>query len=157
MHYTLIQWYNQHMQKFLQFFQKNAIHLVLLVAITAMLGSLYFSDVKGYPPCVLCWYQRICMYSLIPICLVGFFRGDQKVYHFVVPLAIIGWLTALYHNMLYTGIIKNEDMCSFGISCTSKYVEYLGFITIPLMSFTAFSMILVLCVLYRRWNRKMLQ
>lgn len=143
------------MQKFFNFFQKNAIHLVLLVATTATLGSLYFSDIKGYTPCVLCWYQRICMYSLIPISLVGFFRGDRKVYHFVVPLAVIGWLFAVYHNLLYVGFIENGESCSYGISCTSKYVDYLGFITIPLMSLTAFSMILVLCVLYRRWLRKM--
>lgn len=145
------------MKNIYRFFEKNAIHFVLLIAIVSTVGSLYFSDVKGYAPCVLCWYQRICMYSLIPICLVGFFRGDQKVYHFVVPLAALGWGIALYHNLLYTGIIKNQEMCSFGISCTSKYVEYFGFVTIPLMSFTAFSMILVCCILYRRWYRKMVQ
>lgn len=142
------------MQKFLDFIQKNAIHFVLLITISAMLGSLYFSDVKGYPPCVLCWYQRICMYSLVPICIVGLFRGDRKIYHFVVPLASFGWTISLYHVLLYIEVIKNEEMCSYGISCTSKYVEYFGFITIPLMSFTAFSLILLCCVLYRRWMRK---
>ncbi|MES2985573.1 MAG: disulfide bond formation protein B [Patescibacteria group bacterium] len=137
-----------------QWLQKNALILVLIQAIVATLGSLYLSDIKGYAPCVLCWYQRICMYSLIPILFVGMFRGDKKVYHYVFPLAIIGWLFALYHNLLYSGIIDPGESCSYGISCTTKYVEYFGFITIPLMSFTAFSIVLLGCVVYREWLQK---
>jgi disulfide bond formation protein DsbB len=137
--------------KITQWLQKNALMLALIQAIVAMAGSLYLSDVKGYAPCVLCWYQRICMYSLIPIFLVGFWRGDKKVYHYIFPIATIGWAWALYHNLLYTGIINGDESCSFGISCTTAYVEYFGFITIPLMSFTAFSVILLCCVIYRKW------
>lgn len=135
-------------------FQKNILYVVLLQAIVAMLGSLYLSDIKGYAPCVLCWYQRISMYSIVPILIIGFWRGDKKVYHYVLPIAAIGWVFALYHNLLYTGIIEAAESCSYGISCTTKYVEYFGFITIPLMSLTAFSIIIVLSVVYRRWLRK---
>lgn len=142
------------MQKSLTWFQKNTLNIALLQAVVAMVGSLYLSDVKGYAPCVLCWYQRICMYSLVPILLIGFFRGDEKVYHYVTPIAFVGWCWALFHNLLYTGIIKADDYCSFGISCTTQYVEYFGFITIPLMSLTAFSVILILSIVYRRWLRK---
>lgn len=141
------------MKNILNWIQKNALHIVLIQAIVATLGSLYLSDIKGYAPCVLCWYQRICMYSLIPIIFVAMFRGDKKVYHYIFPLAIIGWSFALYHNLLYSGIIEAGESCSYGISCTTKYVEYFGFITIPLMSFTAFSVILFFSVLYRRWLR----
>lgn len=134
--------------------QKNALYIALIQALIAMVGSLYLSDIKGYAPCVLCWYQRIAMYSLVPILFIGFFRGDEKVYHYVTPIAFVGWFVALYHNLLYTGIIKNAESCSYGISCTTTYVEYFGFITIPLMSFTAFSIILILSIIYRRWLRK---
>jgi disulfide bond formation protein DsbB len=142
------------MQQKLQWLEKNALHIALLQAIVAMIGSLYLSDIKGYAPCVLCWYQRIAMYSLVPILFIGFFRGDEKVYHYVTPIATIGWIIALYHNLLYTGIITAEESCSYGISCTTAYVEYMGFITIPLMALTAFSVILVLSIVYRRWLRK---
>lgn len=141
-------------QKTLYWVQKNALHIALIQAIVAMLGSLYLSDVEGFAPCVLCWYQRIAMYSLVPILAIGFFRGDEKVYHYVTPIASIGWIIALYHNLLYTGIIDAAESCSYGISCTARYVEYFGFITIPLMSFTAFSVILILSIIYRRWLRK---
>lgn len=144
-------WYHKKMKNWIY---KNALHLALIQAIIATVGSLYFSEVKGYTPCVLCWYQRICMYALVPVLLTGFFRGDKKVYHFVVPLAFMGWIIAVYHNLLYTGIIKPEDTCSLGISCTSKYIEYWGFVTIPFLSLAAFSIILICTVLYRRWLRK---
>jgi disulfide bond formation protein DsbB len=142
------------MKKILHLIQKNALHIALIQAIVAMTGSLYLSDVEGFAPCVLCWYQRIAMYSLVPILFIGFFRGDEKVYHYVTPIAGIGWIIALYHNLLYTGIINAKESCSYGISCTTAYVEYLGFITIPLMSLTAFSVILILSIVYRRWLRK---
>lgn len=132
------------------------LHFILLVSFVAMIGSLYFSDIKGYPPCVLCWYQRIAMYSLIPITFISLYRGDKKAYHLILPIAFIGWFIALYHNLLYIGIIKNEEFCSYGISCTAKYVDYFGFITIPLLSFTAFSIIILLGTLYRRWLRKVI-
>lgn len=134
--------------------QKNAQYIILAQAVIAMIVSLYLSDIKGYAPCVLCWYQRIAMYSLIPILIIGFLRKDEKAYHYVVPIACVGWIIALYHNLLYTGIIKAEESCSFGISCTTKYVEYFGFVTIPLMSLAGFSVILILSVIYRRWLRK---
>jgi disulfide bond formation protein DsbB len=142
------------MKNIFTWIQKNGLYIILVQAIVATLGSLYLSEVVGYAPCVLCWWQRICMYSLIPICIVGFLRGDRKVYQYVAPLAVIGWFVALYHNLLYTGIIKNPELCSTGISCTSKYIEYFGFVTIPFLSLTAFSVILVCIVLYRRWLRK---
>lgn len=139
--------------KIITWIQKNALFIALTQAIVATLGSLYLSDIKGFAPCTLCWYQRICMYSLIPILFVGILRSDKKVYQYVYPLALIGWGFGLYHNLLYTGIIEASESCSFGISCTSVYVEYFGFITIPLMAFTAFSVILLACTFYRRWAR----
>jgi disulfide bond formation protein DsbB len=144
----------KHMNKIFTYIQKNALHIALIQALVATLGSLYLSDIKGYAPCVLCWYQRIAMYTLVPILIIGYFRGDEKVYHYVTPIAFVGWLFALYHNLLYTGIISAKESCSYGISCTTKYVEYFGFITIPLMSLTAFSFILICATVYRRWLRK---
>lgn len=145
-HYAILE-----TMKIITWLQKNALYIVLIQAIIATLGSLYLSDIKGYAPCVLCWYQRICMYSLIPILFVGILTGDKKVYRYVFPLAFIGWGFGLYHNLLYTGIIDPGESCSYGISCTTKYVEYFGFITIPLMAFTAFSVILTGCIAYRHW------
>lgn len=144
-------YYNLGMIKFIQ---KNAIHIILAQAIIAMLGSLYYSDIKGYEPCVLCWYQRICMYSIFPMVLTALLRKENKIYQYTLPISVFGALIAIYHNLLYTGIIKNEGFCSTGISCTSKYVEYLGFITIPFMSLVGFAVIIGLSLINRNYIKK---
>lgn len=118
-----------------------------LVACAATLGSLFFSEVMMFPPCVLCWYQRICMYPLVVILIMGLFPVSKSVVKFSLPLVLIGWAIALYHNLLYYKILpESAAPCVKGISCTSIHIEWLGFITIPLLSLTAFSAILVLLI-----------
>jgi disulfide bond formation protein DsbB len=119
-----------------------------LVASVATLGSLFFSEVMMFPPCVFCWYQRICMYPLVVILSAGLFPVSKSVIKFSVPLAFIGWVIAVYHNLLYYKILpESAAPCVRGISCTTVYIEWLGFITIPLLSLLAFSAILILLFL----------
>ena len=138
----------------IKFIQKNIINIILIQVTIAIIGSLYFSDIKGYEPCVLCWYQRICMYALFPIIIIAGIRKEKKLYQYILPISILGWIIALYHNLLYTGFIKVE-FCTTGISCTTKYVEYLGFITIPFMSFLGFTFIIILALLDRYYSIKL--
>lgn len=124
---------------------KNALYLALIQAIIATLGSLYFSNILDYPPCVLCWYQRIAMFPLVISLVTGILIRDKNTHLFVIPPALIGWAIAFYHCLLYYKIIPDTlAPCSTGVSCTTKYVEYFGFVTIPLLAFTAFSIILAL-------------
>ena len=119
-----------------------------LVASVATLGSLFFSEVMMFPPCVFCWYQRICMYPLVVILSAGLFPVSKSVIKFSAPLALIGWVVAVYHNLLYYKILpESAAPCVRGISCTTVYIEWLGFITIPLLSLLAFSAILILLFL----------
>ena len=125
--------------------------LAWFVSLTATLGSLFFSEVLNYPPCVLCWYQRIFMYPLVLIFLVGLFPLQRSVIKFTLPLASMGWLISLYHNLLYYKIIPEASgPCLKGISCTTVFFNWFGFITIPLLSFISFSFILILLFLCRR-------
>ena len=112
--------------------------LAFLQAVVAMTGSLYFSVVMHLVPCVLCWYQRITMYPLVLITLVGMLRKDAKIYQYVLPLSITGFLIASYHVLLYYGILPESIApCQAGISCTTRTIEWFGFVTIPLLSWTA--------------------
>lgn len=129
----------------------NILYIALIQAIIAFLGSMYYSNIAGFPPCVLCWYQRILMYPLVMILAVALMRKDQLVHLYVLPLAWIGWVIALYHNLLYYKIIPDDlAPCTTGVSCTVKYIAYFGFITIPLMSFVAFSVIITCMYIHRR-------
>ena len=135
--------------------QANADWAVLflcwLIACVATLGSLFFSDVMGFAPCVLCWYQRICIYPLVLIFGVGLFSFDTGVIKYSLPLAAAGWLVSLYHTLLYSGFIpKSIQPCSDGVPCTEKYIELFGFLSIPLLSLLAFSGIIILLFILQR-------
>lgn len=123
----------------------------LLVSASATI-SLFFSSVMEYQPCVLCWYQRIFLFPLILIFAVGLFPAfDRSVIKYALPLTIAGGLTALYHTLLYAGIIpENIQPCSQGVSCTEEYIELFGFISIPMMSFFAFSTLVALLIILKR-------
>ncbi len=128
--------------------------LSFLIALIATVGSLYFSEVMGYPPCVLCWYQRICMYPLVLLFFSSIWTNDTQYSKYTAPLTSIGTAIAIYHNLLYYKIIPDSiTPCTQGISCTSKHVEWLGFITIPLLSLSAF-LILVILEILRFYKRK---
>jgi len=122
-----------------------------LIAAVSTLGSLFFSEVMNFPPCILCWYQRICMYPLVVLFLVGLFPFDEKIVKFTTPLSLIGWLIAFYHNLLYYKILpESAAPCRQGFSCTSVHIEWFGFITIPFLSLTAFTLITILLVTIHR-------
>ena len=110
-----------------------------VVAAVAMAGSLYASLVAHWDPCILCWYQRITMYPLAAILLVGALNNDKNVTKYAWPLVIIGGLIALYHNLLRWGILP-ETCPATGPSCLQG-TPWFGFITLPLLSLTAFVLI----------------
>ncbi len=127
--------------KLTPFLQRYGAYLALVVALTAMLGSLYYSEVAGFVPCTLCWYQRILMYPLTLIILVGIISQDEYLPNYVLPLSIIGLGFSTYHYLVQQGVFAHPAACSAGIPCNLRYVNYLGFITIPLMALTAFVLI----------------
>ena len=126
-----------------QTFQKYAMFIAWGQALIAMIGSLFFSLVMQLPPCDLCWYQRIAMYPLVIILGIGIMRKDKTSLLYAIPLAVIGWVIAAYHNLLYYNILPEAMApCKAGISCTTRYIEWFGFVTIPLLSLVAFSIII---------------
>lgn len=134
---------------------QNLLYVALLQSIVATLGSLYYSEIRHFTPCVLCWYQRILMYPLVIIIAVGILRKDKKLYQYVLPMSILGWCIALYHVLLQKGILpESVAPCEIGASCLTKYTGYFGFITIPVMSLTAFTVITVCMLVLRKYSKK---
>lgn len=119
-----------------------------LVATVSTLGALFFGEVMQLPPCVLCWYQRIFMFPLVLILPIGLFPFDRKVVRYALPLAVFGWLFAVFHLLLIAGVIpEGLKPCAQGVPCSTKVIEWFGFVTIPLLSVVAFSIIMALLVL----------
>lgn len=129
-------------------------YVALIQAIIATASSLYFSEVMGFSPCKLCWYQRILMYPLVVIIAVGILKKDKNFYNYVLPLSVIGWIIALYHNLIYYHVI-NENLipCSADVSCTTRFFAWFGFITIPLLSLIAFTVIIICMLLLKKYNK----
>lgn len=125
------------------FLQKHALMIGWVQAVVATVGSLFLSIVMQFPPCDLCWYQRIAMYPLIVILGIGIIKKDRNCIFYAYPLALVGFLIAFFHNLLYYNILPEAAApCKAGISCTAVYIEWFGFITIPLLSLIAFAVIL---------------
>lgn len=137
------------------FIKKNLLQLALIQATLATIGSLVFSEILKFPPCILCWYQRIFMYPLVIILAVGIWKKDKNVHLYALPLSIAGLIISIYHNLLYYNIIpESSTPCTLGISCTTKFVEWFGFITIPFLSMTAFITTTTLILLHVKLNRR---
>jgi disulfide bond formation protein DsbB len=121
-----------------------ALWLAFLVALTATVGSLYFSEVARFTPCVLCWYQRIAMYPLVVLLGVAALRGDVSVRRYVAPVAIIGAAISIYHIGVERLPGLPSGACSLDVPCDLIWVERFGFITIPVMALVGFLAILTL-------------
>ncbi|NTV23156.1 MAG: disulfide bond formation protein B [Nanoarchaeota archaeon] len=116
---------------------KNAPYLIITVALVSMMGSLFFSEIKGFEPCKLCWYQRIFMYPIFFIGVVGL-RIKQSTKWQVLTLSVLGGVVAIYH------VLSNifSTVCTDG--CAIMFFKELGYVTIPVMSLTAFLVIIFL-------------
>ena len=121
------------------------------VTLLASLGALFIGEVMGQTPCVLCWYQRAFMFPLAVILAVACYVSDTSVWRYALPVAGVGWLIALYHSLLYGGVIpEGIEPCGAGPSCSDAQMTILGGIPLPWLSLGAFTAIVVLLVLARQ-------
>lgn len=126
-----------------------------LLATMATLGALFFSEIMGFAPCVLCWYQRIAMFPLVLILAAGLLPFDARVVRYALPLALIGLAVALFHVAVVAGWIpENLQPCRQGIPCAEVQVRWLGFITIPLLSMLSFLGVTALLVATHLQSKK---
>jgi disulfide bond formation protein DsbB len=113
-----------------------------LLVTGATLGSLFFSEVMELPPCSLCWVQRVFMFPLALILLIGLFPFDGSVVRYALPIALCGVVVALYHMLLQLGIIpESAAPCRQGVSCSDVSFALFGFLSIPMLSLAVFSVV----------------
>lgn len=136
------------MERVSTWLNRNSMYIALVAAWVAMSGSLYFSEVRGYVPCVLCWYQRILMYPLAAIIAVGLLRRDSNLPFYVLPFSLYGLGMASYHYLLEkTDLFASSAACAQGVSCTTQWINWFGFVTIPFLSMTGFLIITLMSVI----------
>ncbi|RJF92770.1 disulfide bond formation protein B [Noviherbaspirillum saxi] len=118
-----------------------------LLATISSLGALFLGEVMGLTPCVLCWYQRICMFPLVLILAASLFPLDVKVVRYAFPLAVTGLGIAIFHLLVAQGLIAETlSPCTQGVPCSAEQIEWFGFLTIPMLSVGAFAFITALLI-----------
>lgn len=136
------------------FYRLFGLYAAWLVAIVATAGSLYFSEVRLFVPCSLCWYQRIMMYPLVILLGIASYRGDRGIVRYALPLSILGGTVSLFHYLEQkVPGFSAPSLCRTGIPCTQDYINWLGFITIPFLALIAFTLITVLLIGVARSGR----
>ncbi len=123
-------------------------------ALAATLGSLYFSEIAHFEPCRLCWFQRICMYPLAVLLLGMAIRKDiRNGFWYALPFPVAGIAVGLYHEYITYNPDAETEGCKQGVSCTVRWIDELGYVTIPTLALTAFAAILALLLLARSRER----
>ncbi|GIU96694.1 MAG: hypothetical protein KatS3mg013_0497 [Actinomycetota bacterium] len=125
----------------------SSLVLAWIVALVATLGSLYYSEVAHFPPCKLCWYQRIAMYPLAVILGIAALRSDHGIRRYVLPVVAIGAAISIYHYQLERFPAQASLACSVEVPCTTVWVWQFHYISIPFMALSAFALIATLLLL----------
>ncbi len=126
------------------FFGERAIFLSFLAALAATGGSLFYSNIAGFPPCDLCWWQRIFLYPQTLLLFTAFLKKDENMRLHCTVLSIVGAIVALYQTFLQFGVQSIVPCSATGPSCSVVYFIEYGYITIPMMSLTVFVLLLLL-------------
>ena len=121
----------------------DALRMAFSVAAVSTAGSLWFSEVGGFPPCELCWYQRIAMYPLVVVLGVAVWRGDSDPRWRVLPMSVTGMGLSAYHYQLQLYPDQGSS-CDVAAPCTQQWVDEFGFVSIPFMAFCGFAAVTVL-------------
>lgn len=147
----------QPFSKLLSKISQKAVLLSFVVSFFAVVGSLIYSDVIGYAPCKLCWFQRIFMYPLVILFGLSLWKKDQGIRHYGLVLSAIGGLIALFHYVGQLGFNPLGLEClviGYSASCAKNFVLEFGYITIPVMALSAFVLIFLSLKLSLRDSNK---
>ncbi|MFM8303937.1 MAG: disulfide bond formation protein B [Actinomycetota bacterium] len=128
--------------------------LAWFVAATATLGSLYYSEIADFVPCRLCWFQRICMYPLAVVLLVGVVLRDRRMRWYAVPFVAAGVPLSLYHFLMERGVFTESRACSATVPCAVPWFTELGFVTLAYMALSGFLLIGTLLLVDGVWERR---
>jgi disulfide bond formation protein DsbB len=123
--------------------------LAFLVSAIATGGSLFFSEIAGFVPCELCWYQRICMYPLSIVTLLAALADERRIARYLLPLPVVGAGVSVYHLLVENGVVKQSQICLLSApgGCATKWIEEFGYVTIPTLALTGFALAFALLLL----------
>jgi disulfide bond formation protein DsbB len=132
---------------------KHAVLLSFFIALISLLGSLTYSNIIGFEPCVLCWWQRIFLYPLVILFGVALIRKEQHLIKwYALPLLLVGSGFSTFHYLVQRFQIHSPacDVLGQSASCGGFYLFELGYITIPMMALTVSVLIMLLMTFIKK-------
>lgn len=140
------------------FVHKYILQLLFFSILSAVVGSLIYSDIVGFPPCDLCWWQRIFMYPQLVVLAVAMYKKDKSIIDHIVPLSVLGAIVALFQSFVQWGFSfgASGGCAAVGGECAKVYFTQFSYITIPFMSFTIFLYVIAMKFVYyhKSWKLK---
>ncbi|MDP3989174.1 MAG: disulfide bond formation protein B [bacterium] len=121
------------------------LEIVFVFSFVAMIASLFYSNIAGFTPCTLCWYQRIAMYPMVFIAGAALYWNDLRTLRYTWVLSLIGAFLAAYHYLLQIGVITFStcSVAGYSITCSDRFFLRYGYITIPMMALSVFVVIAI--------------
>lgn len=141
---------------FLLFFKKYTFVFGFLAALGAFCLSLFYSEIVGFPPCELCWIQRIFLYPQLILFGMELYKRDRSIIPFSIVFATLGSLVSIYHVFVEAGLtsgISCANPSNGGVSCAVRYIYEFGYITMPIMALTLSLFIIMILVNYKYISR----
>ncbi|MSR73152.1 disulfide bond formation protein B [Candidatus Parcubacteria bacterium] len=132
---------------------RNVLTLSFLLVLSGLVGSLLYSEFVGFEPCVLCWVARIFLYPQVVLLGLAFWRKDKNIIPYIYSLSILGAIVTLYHSFTQLGGSSFTPCTAVGGACSKMYVLEFGYITIPMMAFTVFLMMILTFVAAKKQSK----
>lgn len=145
---------NRASDRYLKFVSKNAYTVAFLITMSGMVLSLVYSDVIGYIPCTLCWYQRILLYPEALLLGLALWKGDRAITDYIIALSGLGVVLAIYQKYIELGGASLLPCSTTTVSCAKIYVLEFGYVTLPVMGLTSFAFILLLMLIHNYITRR---
>jgi len=148
--------YRKTRNAFTAFLGTHGLVLAFLTSLVAVASSLFYSQVAGFPPCDLCWFQRIFMYPQVILLRIAWYKKDANIVLYAMWLAVIGFFISLYHNYIYyfnQGLGAYYQLGGVQISCVKRYVFEFGYVTIPMMALTGFILVIIFLSFYKAHHK----
>jgi len=140
-------------QKIFSVLGRYALEMGLVVAIGSVVGSLIYSNIIGFEPCILCWWERLFIYPQVVILAIGIWLKDRNAFFYSFVFSALTIILSGYHTFIQLFPNSSSFCGGLSVSCSKVYFIHFGYITIPTMALSAGIFFMLIAVLYRQYKK----
>lgn len=127
------------------------LYFAWLIALIGFCFSIFYGEILGNPPCLLCWYQRIALFPLVILLGIAVYRGESMIIPYVLPIVVLGALVAVFHLLQpYVPLLQKAKVCSSEVPCSHAIFTIFGVSGLPLLSAIGFFLIALILLIVKK-------